>query len=270
MQKNKVHIIYFSGTGNTAWVVDRLTERLAELGDAVTVTSCEETAAPDVNPATLDILGLAFPVHASYAPSLFRDVIDALPAAPDKLCFVVTTAGYAAGDTAWYAAQPLRAKGYVPFLLANVLVANNLKLPLLSPLPIPGEAEIARKLVPAAAKVNRLAALIHAQEPHVEGAGLFGRLLGVMQRAGVGPFEALAFQGFYADESCVRCGWCVDHCPVRNIEMTGQGVAFLDHCMLCMRCYSFCPVQAIQSTAKTQDTRRFPRYPGPGGQRYPR
>lgn len=269
MQKHKVHIIYFSGTGNTAWVVDRLTERLAELGDAVTTTSCEETTAPDVNPAALDILGLAFPVHASYAPSLVRDFIDPLPPTSGKPCFVVTTAGYAAGDTAWYAAQPLRAKGYVPFLLANVLVANNLRLPLLSPLPIPSEAEIARKLVPAAAKVERLAAMIHRQEPYVEGAGLLGRLLGVMQRAGVGSLEALAFKGFYADESCIRCGWCVEHCPVQNIAMTEEGVTFLDHCMICMRCYSFCPVQAIQSTAKTKNTERWPRYSGPEGQRYP-
>jgi ferredoxin len=239
------------------------------VGDAVTTTSCEVISGSDLDPEAIDILGIAFPVHASYAPSLVRDFIDQLSPASDKPCFVVTTAGYAAGDTAWYAAQPLRAKGYSPFLLANVLVANNLRLPLLSPLPIPSEADIARKLVPAAAKVDRLAALIHAQEPHVEGAGLFGRLLGVMQRAGVGPLEALAFKGFYADESCIRCGWCVEHCPVQAITMTEEGVTFLDHCMVCMRCYSFCPVQAIQSTAKTKDTQRWPRYPGPEGQRYP-
>ncbi len=95
--------------------------------------------------------------------------------------------------------------------------------------------------------MERLAAYIHRQERYVEGTGVFGRLLGVSQRLGGGPLEALAFKGFFADETCTRCGWCVKHCPVQNIAMTDEGVVFLDHCMLCMRCYSFCPSQAIQS-----------------------
>jgi formate hydrogenlyase subunit 6/NADH:ubiquinone oxidoreductase subunit I len=89
----------------------------------------------------------------------------------------------------------------------------------------------------------------------------------------VEPLEALTFRGFYADESCTRCGWCVQHCPVRNIEMTEEAaevgeVRFLDRCILCMRCYSFCPVQAIQSTERTKDVARYPRYPGPEGRPY--
>jgi ferredoxin/flavodoxin len=266
----KTHIYCFSGTGNTAWVVDRLAERLTELGDEVVVTLCEQVAASDVDPEACDVMGIAFPVHASFAPLLVRDFIAGLPPAVGKPLFAVTTAGYAAGDTAWYAVKPLRAKGYEPFVLANVLVANNLRLPVLSPVPIPSQEEMAPKLERASRKVARLAGWINRQEHHVEGAGLFGRLLGVSQRLGVGPFEAVAFKGFFADETCTRCSWCVAHCPAHNIEMTDDGVAFLDRCMLCMRCYSFCPSQAIQSTEKTKNTQRYRRYQGPEGKPYPR
>ena len=130
----RINVYYFSGTGNTAWVVKRLAERLTALGDEVVVASCEEVAASEVNPADCDVLGLAFPVHASFAPPLVRDFVAALAPAAGKPLFAITTAGYAAGDTAWYAVRSLRAKGYEPFVLANVLVANNLRLPLLSPL----------------------------------------------------------------------------------------------------------------------------------------
>lgn len=265
----KVDIYYFSGTGNTAWVVKRLVGRLAELGDEVIATSCENLAAVDVDPAACDVIGIAFPVHASFAPSLVRDFVTDLPPAAGKLLFAVTTAGYAAGDTAWYAVKSLRAKGYEPFVLANVLVANNLRLPVLSPLPIPSSEVMVDKLEQASGKIDQLAGWIHRRDHHVEGAGLFGRLLGVSQRLSVGPFEALAFQGFFADETCTRCGWCVDHCPVHNIEMTDDGIEFLDRCMLCMRCYSFCPSQAIQSTERTKNMTRFPRYGGPEGRPYP-
>jgi len=165
--------------------------------------------------------------------------------------------------------EMILAKGYEPFVLANVLAANNLRLPILSPLPIPSQEELARKLERASKQVDRLAGWIHRRERHVEGAGLFGRLLGVSQRLSVGPFETLAFQGFFADETCTRCGWCVQHCPVHNIEMTDEGVNFLDRCMLCMRCYSFCPSQAIQSTEKTRNAQKYPRYGGPEGKPYP-
>jgi ferredoxin len=186
----------------------------------------------------------------------------------------VTTAAYAAGDTAWYAVQPLRARGYEPFALANILVANNLRLPLLSPVPIPSPEQIERNLERASRKVDRLARWIHRQEPHVEGTGLPGRLLGVSQRWGMELLERVAFQGFFADESCSRCGWCVEHCPAQNITMTDEaagavGVRFLDRCMICMRCYSFCPRQAIQYSERTKNVRRFPRYPGPEGRPYP-
>jgi ferredoxin/flavodoxin len=265
----KLTIYTFSGTGNTAWVVDRLAERLRALGDAVTIALCERIAGAEVDPKACDVMGIAFPVYASFAPTLVRAFIDALPPVEGKPLFAVTTAGYAAGDTSWYAVQPLRDKGYEPYVLANVLVANNLRLPVLSPLPIPTPEALARKLDRATGKIDRLAGWIHRRERHVEGTGIPGRLLGLVQRASVGPLEALAFRGFIADETCIRCGWCVAHCPVQNIEMTDAGVRFLDHCMLCMRCYSFCPEQAIQSTARTKDTQRFPRYPGPEGKPYP-
>jgi ferredoxin len=246
-----------------------LAERLTELGDEVAVTSCEQVAASDVDPGACDVVGIAFPVHASWAPRPMRDFLTGLPPADGKPLFAVTTAGYAAGDTAWYAVRPLRVRGYEPFVLGNVLVANNLRLPVLSPLPIPSQEEMVGKLERASRKVEQLAGWIHQREWHVEGAGPFGRLLGVGQRLSVEPFEGLAFRGFFADETCTRCGWCVAHCPVRNIEMADGGVTFLDRCMLCMRCYSFCPNQAIQSTEKTRDTGRYPRYQGPEGRRYP-
>jgi len=265
----KMALYYFSGTGNTAWMVQRLAERLTELGDEVTVASCEDVSASAVATAACDVMGIAFPVHASLAPPLFRDFLDELPAGEGKPLFALTTAGYAAGDTAWYAVKPLRARGYEPFMLANVMMANNLHLPLLSPLPVGSPEEMPRKLEKASRKVNELADMIHRREPHVEGVDPLGRLLGLVQRRPSEILEALVFKGFFADETCTQCGWCVRHCPVHNIEMTERGVRFLGNCIICMRCYSFCPVQAIQATEKTKNIEKYRRYQGPEGTPYP-
>ncbi len=260
-----IHIIYFSGTGNTAWVVKKLKERLSTLGDEVTATSCEDITPDATMLAACDILGLAFPTHSSFAPVVFRDFIQNLPPAQGMPLFALTTAGYWAGDTTWHTVKPLRAKGYRPFLLGNIIMGNNLHLPLLSPLPVSAPKQMSRRRERAEHKIAQLAAWIHQQKPHRDGLDPFGRLLGIGQRWIADTFESLAFQGFYTDETCKRCGWCVQHCPVQNIEMTKDGIKFLDKCMLCMRCYSFCPEHAIQSTAATKNVKRYRRYAGPEG-----
>ncbi|MEW6233713.1 MAG: EFR1 family ferrodoxin, partial [Chloroflexota bacterium] len=210
----KINIYYFSGTGNTAWVVRRLAERLIGLGDEVTTTSCEQVDPSAVNPATCDVMGIAFPIHSSFVPPIFRDFLQELPPGAGKPLFAVTTAGYWAGDMAWYGVKPLEAKGYQPFLLSNVLMGNNLHLPVLSPLPVTRSEKMVRRLEIASRKVDRLANFIHQRKPHVEGIDPLGRLLGIAQRSVAESFEARAFKGFFADGGCTRCGWCVRHCPV--------------------------------------------------------
>ena len=264
----KISLYYFSGTGNTAWMAQRLAERLADLGDEATALSCEGVSASTVDVAACDMMGIAFPVYASFAPAVFRDFLTELPPGGGKPLFAVTTAGYAAGDTAWYAVKPLQDKGYEPFLLSNVLMGNNFYIPPMTVFPITPPEKMPQKLEKARRKIFDLAELVHRRKAHVEGNGPLGRLLGISQRWSMN-FEDYAFKDFFADETCTRCGWCVRYCPVNNIKMNGSGVEFLGDCIHCMRCYSFCPEQAIQVTEKTRNVVKYRRYRGPEGKRYP-
>ena len=264
----KISLYYFSGTGNTAWMAQRLAERLADLGDEVTALSCEEISASAVDLAACDVMGIAFPVHASFAPPVFRDFLTALPPGEGKALFAVTTSGYAAGDTAWYAVKPLQDKGYEPFLLSDVVIGNNFYIPPLDFLPVTPPEKMPKNLDKARRKIADLAELVHRRKAHVKGAGPLGRLMGISQRWSI-HFEAFVFKGFFADETCTRCGWCARHCPTNNIKMNGAGVEFLGNCTHCMRCYSFCPEQAIQATEKTKNLAKYRRYQGPEGKRYP-
>ncbi|MBN1260438.1 MAG: EFR1 family ferrodoxin [Anaerolineae bacterium] len=263
-----IGIYFFSGTGNTAWMTARLVEALTARGDHVMAQSCETFDAEATPPVTGDMIGLTFPTHSSFAASVFRDFMARLPQATALPLFVITTAGYASGDTAWYAAQPLRARGYEPFLLANVLMPNNFFIPPMAFLPVTPEKRVPRRLEKAQQKISRLADLIHTQTRHIEGAGLFGRLLGLQQRWSMQTFEKRLFKPFFADETCIECGWCTRHCPVDNITTNENGVQFGERCILCMRCYSFYPVHAIQATQRTRNTPWYRRYTGPEGKRY--
>ena len=48
------------------------------------------------------------------------------------------------------------------------------------------------------------------------------------------------------DDHCTRCGWCVENCPVKSIEMDTGKPTFTDQCIICLRCIYGCPAKAIK------------------------
>ena len=263
----KICIFYFSGTGNTAWSVHKLAEKLNAFNYQVKLLSCEHemNIASEIN--NCDMVGLAFPIHSSFAPLLFRDFLKKLPECTNKPLIALTTAGYVAGDVLWYTLKPLENKGYIPRVFSNIIVGNNMHLPVLSPLRVTKPDRLPKKLEKAEKKIEKMASCIKEGTLHIEGIGPFGRLLGLVQRGIADNFESFAFKGFHSDEKCVQCGWCIKNCPNHSIEEDNEGVKFLDSCILCMRCYSFCPYHAIQMTDKTKNMRKYKRYTGPEGKR---
>jgi ferredoxin len=255
----KINICFFSGTGNTAWVVQELVRHLCDLGDVAQAFSCEEVVPQNKRLQDGDMLGIAFPVHGSWAPANFRAFLGGLPSGDGLPLFALACAGYAGGDAAWYAARPLAARGYRPFLYANVFMPNNLLYP------VPGRDQVAKILDKAGLKIAHLASLIHARRRHTEGVHPWGWLIGILQRPLDGPVERWMHRQLFADAGCTHCGWCADHCPVGNIEATNEAVRFGDACILCMRCFHGCPEQTIQWTNLTRNASVFRRYPGPEG-----
>jgi ferredoxin/flavodoxin len=258
-----IHIYYFSGTGNTAWVVRQLTDRLTALGDVAHGFSCEEIDPRDNPLLSCDVLGLAFPVHGSWAPRVFREFLANLPPMTDVPLFAVACAAYAAGDAAWYAVRPLADKGYVPFLYANVFMPNNLLFP------VPKPEQVTRIVERARQKIEYLAPLIHEQQRHIEGLNPMGWLIGVIQRPPAEPVERWMSRHLFVDESCTHCGWCAEHCPVGNIALVGEEVHFGDSCIHCLRCFHQCPQQAVQWTNLSRNRSVFRRYRGPNGRYHP-
>ncbi|MFP4363689.1 MAG: EFR1 family ferrodoxin [Spirochaetia bacterium] len=265
----KIRILYFSGTGNSAWTAQKAAEKLRGLGNTVDIDNIEDLVDDQVLLTGCHMLGLFFPVHTSYPPEPMKNVIASLPRVNKLPLFAVTTAAYAAGDTAVHSVKALRKKGYKPFLLTNVMMGNNLHLPKLSPLRVTSQEKMRDKLKKADAKLDILCQAIHQKVGFITGNSPLGVLLGITQRIAADQFIDKAFTGFTADENCIQCGWCVRNCPVKAVEMSDSGPVFGDGCVLCMRCYSFCPVQAILYTEKTRDREKYKRYKGPEGKRFP-
>jgi Pyruvate/2-oxoacid:ferredoxin oxidoreductase delta subunit/flavodoxin len=259
---SRIQIYYFSGTGNTAFIVNKVAEKLRLLGNEVNVNSCEEHK--NIND-DFDILGIMFPIHSSYAPKVFSNFLDKLPKNDGTPLFGIVTSGYMAGDVLAFEGKKLEMKGYSPFLYRNIIVGNNLNLPILCPLKVTEKQKIDKKLIRIDNQIDDIVTKIDNRIKDIRGNDLLGRLFGVVQRSIGKVHEELNFKGFSSDEKCTKCKWCIKNCPTNNIVFKDDKIIFEDRCIICMRCYNFCPNKAIQMTNKTKNIDKYIRYDGPEG-----
>ncbi|NMM63060.1 4Fe-4S binding protein [Clostridium sp. P21] len=259
---SRIQIYYFSGTGNTAFIVNKIAEKLRLSGNEVNLSSCEECKSIDHD---FDVLGIAFPIHSSYAPKVFSSFLDKLPNKNATPLFGIVTSGYMAGDVLSFEGKRLERKGYIPFLYRNIIVGNNLHLPILCPLKVTKKQEINKRLIKIDNQIEDIVKKIDNRSKDMRGNDLFGRLFGVLQRSIGKVHEELNFKGFSSDEKCTRCKWCIKSCPTNNIIFKDDKIVFENRCIICMRCYNFCPNKAIQMTNKTKNITKYIRYDGPEG-----
>jgi len=248
----KIEIVYFSGTGNTWWVVDKLKSALEKRGHEVKMIAYESKERNTVPTKDAELFGIAFPTHAHGAPINMESYANGINAKKGLRFFVLTTYWLHTGPTAMNYANILKRRGMEPVLAAGVKMPLNIYLPLFpfdkwtptKPKNIPKIKERALK------RIEIIANALHKGTKILEkGNSLANFLLG-------NKLEPIFFRRsvitqvnknklLKVSSSCIGCGECVNLCPVQNIKMTDEGIQFDGKCILCARCWTFCPKNAI-------------------------
>lgn len=60
---------------------------------------------------------------------------------------------------------------------------------------------------------------------------------------------------FSVTSDCVQCGKCIDLCPADNISLKDGKIVFADRCVICLGCYHRCPRKAIRYKDKNKKDR---------------
>ena len=247
-------IFYFSGTGNTKWAACRLAEATGE----TLVCMSEHRAGPvvcDLKPG--ERVGFCFPVHGWRPPQPVRRFVErlCLQAAAGHYVYALCTAGDTIGETMRLFEADLRARGIGLDAVFSLLMPESyVGLPFMD---VDTAANEKRKQQEAAARLKAYTADIVARRssrPRLD----VGRWPRVNSRL-LGSFfvHCLITDGpFRVDSSrCVKCGICVDVCPV------GDVVGGLGHeprwrhdgsCLTCFACYHHCPHHAIEYGRRTR------------------
>lgn len=266
----KVLVLYFSGTGNTAYVGKYIADHLRHESGEIHVASIEDVDKSIIE--EYDHLIFGFPVYACDIPLFVQKYLEELPLTISKSVFLYCTKAIASGVALSHAQQIFEKNGYRTMALADISMPGSDGLVF-----IKKDASMIRKIqkrdfgnLPEANLI--VEKLMKVQESIELGEDI--NRYKVISRIGPGKkiagqilkktypfFENKLKKKFWANDSCIKCKKCEKICPSHNIEVN-ERVKFDDKCYLCMRCIHQCPVEAIQIGKKTEG--KF-RWKGPDG-----
>ena len=115
-------IFYFSGTGNTRWVAQQLSqatgERLVDIAQALRQNALHYTLEHD------ERLGFCFPTHGWQPPHIMRNFIErvAITCSTNTYTYAITTCGDDTGETMTIFNNDLRKKGFHASTLFSVIM----------------------------------------------------------------------------------------------------------------------------------------------------
>ncbi len=249
-----VDLVVWSGTGNTRHVAERFaTAARAQGADARVRANTSADATP---PATRRLLGVLGPTHGFTAPWPLLKMALTLPHVRGTDAFVLVTRGGIAvrgklvpgfeGTAAYLPAALLALRG------ARVRGVGAIDMPLNWMVLVPGFAaeDVAALVARGDAQTDSFSAQL------LSGKRVFGGYLALALGLLMLPLalgymlvaRLLLAKIFFADERCISCGACAEHCPQGAIQMRGRERRpyWTYRCQNCMRCMAHCPTEAIQ------------------------
>ncbi|MCK4718172.1 MAG: EFR1 family ferrodoxin [Thermoplasmata archaeon] len=234
-----IDLYFFSGTGNTLLVVERMAEVFEVNGVPTRLHRMEDTDEVRLEPGAA--LGLGFPVAEQGTFPFVWDLVNRLPMGKGTPIFMVDTMLAYSGGVVGPMKAIVKKKGYIPIGAREITMPNNL-----FPRNVDPEKN-GRKMERGRAKAEEYAKRL------LEGKAKWGRVPGgsdimasFSRSDRTWTFLRRLYDVHIDHELCVNCGLCVRLCPIDNIKMDDR-VEMGDKCVFCMRCLAYCPKGAIYS-----------------------
>ncbi len=261
MEKPRILILYFSGTGNTYFVSKFIQANLSGGNcDKADLFSIEDISGCDI--AKYDFVILGFPIYGCEAPDILNEFIKGIKLVSLKKGFVFCTKAMYSGNAARNLIRRLRNIGFMILGYDEIVMPGSDGITFLNK-----NSSYMKKL---SAKdffrtkglhemVKKIQLLINSYRQAKEIRVAFNpvRFLMTSLFKIFIPITNRMKKKFYADDNCFQCGICIRICPQKNIIATNRKINFDNKCILCMRCINYCPNESIQIGGFTEGKARW-------------
>ena len=243
-------ILYFSGTGNSKYVAQRMAEALNQS----LLSMNDRIRSHDTSPVETDErLVIVTPTYAWRIPRVVSEWLDKTELTGAERIWFVMDCGSEIGNAAGYNRQLAAQKQLQYMGTAQIIMPENYIAMFNAP-----QKEQAKSIVeqaePALQKV--LTQLKAGQQFPPPRDNLYDRLMS-------GPVNPVFYRffvkadAFRTTEACIGCGKCVDLCPLSNIHLENGKPVWGKNCTHCMACICYCPKEAIEYGKKSRGKPRY-------------
>lgn len=237
-------IFFFSGTGNSRFVANRLADRLCEQASFIPETDPEKCSFSG------STLGFVFPVYSWGIPPLIEEFIARLS---EEFCKDVQKSG----TYVWMACTCGDEAAFTPEMLSKALSARNIQLKgiwsvimpnnyvLLPGFNVDNKEVEKSKLEAAPARIDAIAEAIARKETCIDivrgkHASFKSKMVyPLFKRWGIFP------RRWRWTPECIGCEQCAVTCPMGNIRMQNGHPLWGDRCVSCLACYHICPTHGV-------------------------
>lgn len=242
-------ILYFSGTGNTNFIKDKLKRELNETSIALNDILLDEKKWVFHSDKPFIIMS---PIYAWNLPLKILELIKKATFEGSKDVYVIVTMGENYGSAEKSIKKiiknkNLNFKGFYGFVMPNnYFIGYKLE-------DIEEQKEIInhslKEIENVASKIKQLDILTD------DGKKKGGKI--IVATSSLVNFFFNKYKNkihkFKVSDKCIKCQKCINNCPTKNIEMKDGKITFNKNCMICLKCVSNCPVKAIDINKKSQE-----------------
>lgn len=241
-------ILYFSATGNSKRVAERILEAMPN-ERLVSITTANINEEYKYKLKDGEMLGIITPTYCFQLPSIVDEFLNKLVIkGVPSYTYLVSTYGVTPGQTAFYVRKILR-KSRIKLNGAFTVRYPDTFTPVFD---LSNQATIYSKLSESEKQISQLIENIKNNVTGVHQHPKTPLLLGPINRT---SYEVIrSTKPFNVDsELCTKCGLCVAKCPSKAITMTDKGPKWTkDKCTLCLGCLHRCPSNAISFGKNTR------------------
>ncbi|MDE6911437.1 MAG: EFR1 family ferrodoxin [Lachnospiraceae bacterium] len=238
--------LYFSGTGNTKFCVDRFLKEYDRSNNSFSIENDETLEQIKID----NEIVIGYPVQYSNIPKILRDyIVHNRHIWKEKNIFIIATMGIFSGDGAGILARLLKKYG------ATIVGGLHLRMPdsICDERVLKRSFEENKRIImKAEEKICKSVHDMKNGKPPQEGLGIVYHLAGLFGQRLYFFWKTQTYTDKIKinSQKCIGCGLCEKLCPMRNLAVKNGSAVSGDKCTMCYRCISKCPKQAITLLGK--------------------